>query len=693
MATSFRASRRGCASARVAACCAVLLFAQLGAAYYLPGTFPQAWAAGEQLSAEVNSLRSFETELPFDYYSLPFCKPVGGVRPSSSNVNIGTFLTGQRLENSPYNFTMMTNQEVMDACPEASFYGPLSNHEAENLKQRIREGYRVNLVLDNLPVTTYDLDRSPDSVRTGFELGFEDDQGNTYVNNHIMFKILVHPVTAQFLTARDNFYAAEVDVRRRQLLADAAANATGGVLAGDDEVYYTVVGFEALACSIRRNAGWLPAPVSCPESTSTGKVVPPQPVAEGEKIVYTYDVMWEQSEIKWVSRWDSYLRMPRGQVHWLSILNSLLVLLLLSGVVAIVMFRTIRRDLAKYEEYLVNDPEAEKLTAPHHADSDLSGWKVLKGDVFRAPVNPKLLSTVVGSGLQIFLSSSLTLILGALGFLSPAVRGAMLSTLLGMYMLLSMVAGFAAVYLHGVITRSHWAWRGVALRTTAAVPTVLALVFLFLNLIIKHTGSVGAIPFGALLTFVATWLLVCFPLGYLGGFLATRTPLIEFPTRLGAVPREIPHSPEHSSKLMAMFFGSGLLVFGNIFVELYFAMTSMWQGYFYYLLGFVLAVVFLTVLITIQIAIVTTYMQFVQEDYRWWWHSFHRGGAVALYIGLYAVGFLIWSLHNLIGATSIMVYLTYMGLLVAAIYVALGSVGFVFAFWFTHSIFATAKAD
>jgi hypothetical protein len=58
-------------------------------------------------AAEVNSLRSFETELPFDYYSLPFCKPAGGVRASSSNVNIGTFLTGQRLENSPYNFTMM----------------------------------------------------------------------------------------------------------------------------------------------------------------------------------------------------------------------------------------------------------------------------------------------------------------------------------------------------------------------------------------------------------------------------------------------------------------------------------------------------------------------------------------------------------------------------------------------------------
>jgi transmembrane 9 superfamily protein 2/4 len=174
-----------------------------------------------------------------------------------------------------------------------------------------------------------------------------------------------------------------------------------------------------------------------------------------------------------------------SQVHWLSILNSLLVLTLLSGVVAIVMFRTIRRDLAKYEDYLVADPEAEKLTA---AESE-AGWKVLKGDVFRSPANPKLLSTMVGSGLQIFASSSLTLLFGALGFLSPAVRGAMLSTLLGMYMLLSMVAGFCSVYMHGCITRSHWAWRGVSLRTTVSVPAILILVLVFLNLIIKHTGA------------------------------------------------------------------------------------------------------------------------------------------------------------------------------------------------------------
>ena len=35
----------------------------------------------------------------------------------------------------------------------------------------------------------------------------------------------------------------------------------------------------------------------------------------GAKIVYTYDVYWEESEIAWSSRWDAYLRMPGGRVR------------------------------------------------------------------------------------------------------------------------------------------------------------------------------------------------------------------------------------------------------------------------------------------------------------------------------------------------------------------------------------------
>jgi transmembrane 9 superfamily member 2/4 len=45
--------------------------------------------------------------------------------------------------------------------------------------------------------------------------------------------------------------------------------------------------------------------------------------------------------------------MPNGSVHWFSILNSLLVVLVMSVIVAVILMRTVRRDLAKYEELLV----------------------------------------------------------------------------------------------------------------------------------------------------------------------------------------------------------------------------------------------------------------------------------------------------------------------------------------------------
>jgi transmembrane 9 superfamily protein 2/4 len=55
----------------------------------------------------VNSLTSFETELPFDYYSMPFCKPEGGPQRIANSANPGTILQGLRIENSPYVLRMM----------------------------------------------------------------------------------------------------------------------------------------------------------------------------------------------------------------------------------------------------------------------------------------------------------------------------------------------------------------------------------------------------------------------------------------------------------------------------------------------------------------------------------------------------------------------------------------------------------
>jgi transmembrane 9 superfamily protein 2/4 len=76
---------------------ALLLLAHFSTAYYLPGTYPQEFYKGEFLSAEVNSLVSSETEIPFDYYTMPFCKPPEGIKKASNTINPGTILMGIRI--------------------------------------------------------------------------------------------------------------------------------------------------------------------------------------------------------------------------------------------------------------------------------------------------------------------------------------------------------------------------------------------------------------------------------------------------------------------------------------------------------------------------------------------------------------------------------------------------------------------
>ena len=126
----------------------LLLGLQLARAYYVPGTYPQEFRVGALLSgkdladvsisstarlidrlclaANVNSLKSFDTELPFEYYTMPFCKPPGGVKRIADTANPGTILEGLRIENSPYNFTMKARCRHQDhsyhACAMQRFH-------------------------------------------------------------------------------------------------------------------------------------------------------------------------------------------------------------------------------------------------------------------------------------------------------------------------------------------------------------------------------------------------------------------------------------------------------------------------------------------------------------------------------------------------------------------------------------------
>ena len=96
-----------------------------------------------------------------------------------------------------------------------------------------------------------------------------------------------------------------------------------------------------------------------------------------------------------------------------------------------------------------------------------SGWKLVSGDVFRAPASSAALCVHVGSGVQIMAACLVTLVLASLGFLSPASRGALLTTGMVLYVLLSGTAGLSAVWLWGLMERSYEGWMGVCAKASA----------------------------------------------------------------------------------------------------------------------------------------------------------------------------------------------------------------------------------
>ena len=55
--------------------------------------------------------------------------------------------------------------------------------------------------------------------------------------------------------------------------------------------------------------------------------------------------------MKWSSRWDYLLdSLPNSNIQWFSILNSLVIVLFLSGMVAMILLRTLHKDIARYNQ-------------------------------------------------------------------------------------------------------------------------------------------------------------------------------------------------------------------------------------------------------------------------------------------------------------------------------------------------------
>ncbi len=409
-----------------------------------------------------------------------------------------------------------------------------------------------------------------------------------------------------------------------------------------------------------------------------GLAAEPQPVAEGEELVFTYDVAFKASDIRWASRWDTYLQMADGSIHWFSVVNSLMIVLFLSGMVAMIMVRTLRRDISAYNELESAEEAAEE-----------SGWKMVHGDVFRPPPAPGALAVAVGTGVQLLGMASVTMCFALLGFLSPANRGGLMTAMLLLFVLMGVAAGYAAARLGKVFGLTRW--RALTLETALAYPGFCAAIFFVLNLLIWGQRSSGAVPFGTLLALAALWFGISVPLVFVGSYFGFRKPPPEPPVRTNKIPRTVPPQPWYMAPAFSALVG-GILPFGAVFIELFFILTSLWLHQVYYIFGVLFLVFAILVVTCAEITIVLAYFQLCSEDYRWWWRAFATSGSSAVYMFLYSAFYFVTKLE-ITKPVSTLMYFGYMTILSVSFFLLTGTVGFLACFAFVHIIYGSVKID
>jgi len=607
---------------------ALLLTCEVSA-FYLPGVGPTEYLDESSVELKVNKLTSVKTQLPYRYYVLPYCRPK---EIHVSAENLGEILMGDSIENSLYDVRMKVNASCALLCDRA-----LHDEDKAAFKSMIDNEYQVNWLVDNLPAAMkYQKTRTGAmSYTNGFPVGLKID-GSYYVHNHIQIGLYYHSNAEEFEGSR-------------------------------------VVGFEVFPLSLQQQK----SPDGALQCGNMDDPVPRFDLMKEDTIIYSYDVVWIPSSIRWASRWDNYLKMHEGQIHWFSIVNSLMIVLFLSGMVAMILLRTLHRDIAKYNDMDADDSGEE------------TGWKLVHGDVFRKPPHSKALAVSVGSGVQLLVCSCVTLVFSAIGFLSPVHRGSILQGMLLLFTFAGILAGYTSARFYKMWKGEDW--KKTTLLTAFLYPGTVFCIFFILDLFIWGTKSSGAVPFTTMFALLVLWFGISVPLVFLGAFFGYKKAPISLPVRTNQIPRQVPAQPWYITGTFSCLVG-GVLPFAGVFTELFFIMSSIWQHQFYYLFGFLMLVLVILVVTCAEISITLAYFQLTNEDYNWWWRSFFTSASSALYVFGYSClyYFTRMKIGHYVGA---LLYFGYMFVISYTFALITGAIGFSATFFFVRAIYGSIKID
>ena len=198
-----------------------------------------------------------------------------------------------------------------------------------------------------------------------------------------------------------------------------------------------------------------------------------------------------------------------------------------------------------------------------------------------------------------------------------------------LYTIFSFIGGYVSARVYKNFGGDAWK-KNIAL-TPVLIPGLVFAVFFLLNLFLWLKGSSGAVPFTTMLVILGIWFIISLPLSFAGSWAGFKHAPIPPPVRVNQIPRQIPPSTTYLKPFPSMAL-VGILPFGAIFVELFFIMSSLWQGRLYYMFGFLLLSYSIMIMTCMSVTVLLVYFLLCAENYHWQWRSFCTAGASAGYI-------------------------------------------------------------
>ncbi|KAI0980370.1 hypothetical protein GJ496_011177 [Pomphorhynchus laevis] len=288
-----------------------------------------------------------------------------------------------------------------------------------------------------------------------------------------------------------------------------------------------------------------------------------------------------------------------------------------------------------------------------------AGWKLVHGDVFRAPANSKFFITLLTAGSQLVLS-------------------------------------FFSVFVNQL------KYNYITLRRSA-VPFSISLIITglftgyFGGRLYKRFSS-GSRPFRMILNISVLLYALIFctlipPYTFLefNKFAGFRKSTMKFPTAINLIPRQIPPQPNWLKFIVCTLIAS-LLPYNSIVLDLKIMMDTIWLNIMPQYSGYFLYSFIALVVTSGSMSILTTYLLLQHEDYRWWWKSFICTSGVSVYT---FVTMLLYGFQNIkVGTFSLLCYFVIVSFLQSfLIGVIAGSIGFMSSFIFVNQLYSTMKIN